>query len=79
MPALLAAALAALYVVLDPASADLAAQEYRVDLFDAEGLGLWDNGWYSGHHLPGYSLLFPPLGSLLGELRIRRQVRGKRA
>jgi hypothetical protein len=65
-PVLVAAVLALLYVVLDPASADLAAQEYRVDLFAAEGLGLWDNGWYAGHHLPGYSLLFPALGSLLG-------------
>ncbi len=65
-PVLVAAALAVLYLVADPPSADLAAQEYRVDLFAAEGVGLWDNGWYSGHHLPGYSVLFPPLGSLLG-------------
>jgi hypothetical protein len=65
-PALVAAALAVLYVVADPVSADLATQEYRVDLFAAEGVGIWDNGWYSGHHLPGYSVLFPPLGWLLG-------------
>ena len=65
MAALVAAVPAVLYVLLEPPSADLAAQEYRVDLFAAQGLGLWDNGWYGGHHLPGYSVLFPPLGDLL--------------
>ena len=30
------------------------------------GLALWNNGWYAGHHTPGYSVLFPPLGALLG-------------
>ncbi|MGI8729085.1 MAG: hypothetical protein ACR2LK_03705 [Solirubrobacteraceae bacterium] len=53
---------AALYLLAGPASADLAAQQYRAGL----GLALWDNGWFAGHHLPGYSLLFPPLGALLG-------------
>ncbi|MEA2307707.1 MAG: hypothetical protein QOH43_4987 [Solirubrobacteraceae bacterium] len=62
-----AAALAALYLLVDPPSADLAAQTYRVDLFRDHGPALWDNGWYSGHHLPAYSILFPPLGALLGQ------------
>jgi hypothetical protein len=66
MPTLLAAALAALYLVVDPPSADLATQEYRAALFGAQGLALWDNGWYGGHHLPGYSLVFPPLGHAIG-------------
>ena len=67
MPAVvLAAALAALYLAFDPPSADLAAHLYRADLVRHHGLVLWDNGWYGGHHLPGYSLLFPPLGALLG-------------
>jgi hypothetical protein len=61
-----AALLAAAYLVLDPPSADLAAQEYRSDLFATHGLVLWNNGWYAGHHIPGYSLLFPPLGALIG-------------
>ena len=64
--ALVAAVLAALYLLVDPPSADLATQEYRVALFGSQGLGLWDNGWYAGHHLPGYSVLFPPLGDLVG-------------
>jgi hypothetical protein len=58
----LAAVAAGVYLVLDPPSADLAAQDYRATL----GLVLWDNGWYGGHHMPGYSVLFPPLAALLG-------------
>ncbi|HEX6745406.1 MAG TPA: hypothetical protein VF087_14360 [Solirubrobacteraceae bacterium] len=58
----LAGAVAAAFVVLRPPSADLAAQDYRATL----GLALWDNGWYGGHHMPGYSVLFPPLAALLG-------------
>ena len=66
-PPVLAAAIgAAIYLVWDPPSADLAAQTFRSDLFDAEGFAVWSNAWYSGHHLPGYSLLFPPLAGLLG-------------
>jgi hypothetical protein len=30
------------------------------------GPGIWDNGWYAGHHTPAYSVLSPPLGALLG-------------
>src|SRR5438445_246870 len=30
------------------------------------GFAIWDNGWYGGHYLLGYSLLFPPLGDILG-------------
>jgi hypothetical protein len=58
----LAALLAVAYLLVAPSSADVAAQEYRADL----GLVLWDNGWYGGHHMPGYSVLFPPLAALLG-------------
>ncbi len=63
---LLAALLAAIYLIVQPASADLAAQVYRADLFAHHGFVLWDSAWYSGHHIPGYSVLFPPLGALLG-------------
>ena len=61
-PLVLAVLGAAVYLVVAPPSADLAAQEYRADL----GLTLWNNGWFAGHHTPGYSVLFPPLGGLLG-------------
>ena len=63
---LLTAAFALLYLLLSPASSDLAAADYRSDLFSDVGFTLWDNGWYGGHHLPAYSLLAPPLGTLIG-------------
>ena len=53
---------AVVYLLVAPPSADLAAQEYRAQL----GLTVWNNGWFAGHHTPGYSVLFPPLGGLLG-------------
>jgi len=62
----LAAALALAYLALDPPSADLAAQEYRTHLFREHGFALWDNAWYAGHHLPGYSVVFPPVAAVLG-------------
>jgi hypothetical protein len=60
---LLAALLAAIYLVVDPPSADLAAQTYRTWLFEHAGFVVWDNGWYAGHHNPAYSILFPPLAA----------------
>jgi hypothetical protein len=57
---------AAAYLLLEPASADLAAQQYRAGLVRTAGLGLWDDGWFAGHHTPAYSLLFPPLGAAIG-------------
>jgi hypothetical protein len=54
------------WLLVDPRTPDLAAQVYRVGLFRQIGLAVWDEHWYAGHHLPGYSLLFPPLGALLG-------------
>ena len=61
-PWVVAALGAAVYLLVAPPSADIAAQEYRAEL----GLTLWNNGWFAGHHTPGYSVLFPPLGGLLG-------------
>ncbi len=61
-PWVVAALGAAVYLLVAPPSADLAAQEYRAEL----GLTLWNNGWFAGHHTPGYSVLFPPLAGLLG-------------
>ncbi|HEV7496323.1 hypothetical protein [Baekduia sp.] len=61
---LVAAVLAAVYLIVDPPSADLAAQTYRTWLFEHHGFVLWDNGWYGGHHNPAYSILFPPLAAL---------------
>ncbi|HEV3048648.1 MAG TPA: N,N-dimethylformamidase beta subunit family domain-containing protein [Solirubrobacteraceae bacterium] len=62
---LLAAALAG-WLALDPHTPDLAAQVYRVSLFRQVGFAVWDDNWYAGHALPGYSLLYPPLAAALG-------------
>ncbi len=64
--ALVGAVLLALWVIVYPRTPDLAAQVYRVGLFRQSGFVLWDEHWYAGHHIPAYSLLLPPLGSLLG-------------
>jgi hypothetical protein len=66
LPALLLATLLALWLLWLPPSPDLAGQVYRMHLFAIEGFSLWDNNWYGGHYLLGYSLLFPPLAALLG-------------
>ncbi len=66
-PALLTAcALAGAWLALSPRSPDLAAQVYRASLFESAGSTVWDNNWYAGHHLPGYSLLFPWAALLVG-------------
>jgi hypothetical protein len=61
----LAVALAG-WLVWRPPSPDLAAQVYRAKLFSTAGFSIWDNAWYGGHYLPGYSLIFPPLASVIG-------------
>jgi hypothetical protein len=60
--------LALAYLILAPPAGDLAAATYRSDLFARVGLSTWDTGWYAAHGywLPGYSLLSPALGALLG-------------
>jgi hypothetical protein len=65
-PGLVAAALGVAYLITQPDSADHAAQVFRSGLFEREGLSAWDNLWFGGHHLPGYGLLLPMLGSLIG-------------
>jgi hypothetical protein len=54
------------YVALRPPSVDLAAQLFRSQLFASHGFLAWNNYWYGGHYLLGYSLLFPPLGAAVG-------------
>jgi hypothetical protein len=58
--------LAACWLSVGPTTPDLAAQVYRTGLFAVHGFAVWDNGWYEGHHLPGYSLVFPAVGSVVG-------------
>jgi len=62
---LAAAVPAAVYVILAPPSRDLAAQLFRAHLFAAQGFGLWNNLWYSGHDVVGYSVLVPAISAAL--------------
>jgi hypothetical protein len=64
-PVLAAAAVAALYLILDLRTGDPAAHLYRADLFGREGFTIWNGNWYGGHHTPAYSVLFPPLAHYL--------------
>src|SRR3712207_2627697 len=64
-PVVGAALIAALYLILDLRTGDLAAHLYRADLFQREGFTIWNGNWYGGHHTPAYSVLFPPLAHYL--------------
>jgi len=55
------------YLIVQPPSGDLAAATHRGELVARVGITVWDGGWYGGHYLPGYSLLTPALGALVGE------------
>jgi hypothetical protein len=59
-------ALALLMVIWSPPVGDLAAQVFRTELFEQAGLAIWNGSWYGGHYTLTYSVLFPPLGALLG-------------
>jgi hypothetical protein len=63
---LAAAAMAAIWLAIEPHTVDMAAHTFRADLFGQEGFTIWNGQWYGGHHTPAYSLLFPPLAWLLG-------------
>jgi hypothetical protein len=52
--------------IVAPQTPDLAAQAYRLALFQRRGFVLWDNSWYAGHAVPAYSLIWPWVGSWLG-------------
>jgi hypothetical protein len=65
--AAVAGALAVLWLVLAPRTPDLAAQVFRAEHFRDHGFAVVNLQWYGGHHMPSYSLLFPPLAALLGE------------
>src|SRR3954454_6301755 len=65
-PALGCAAVCAVYLLAQPATADMAAHSYRAWLFQHEGLTVWNAQWYGGHHVLGYSLLFAPIAAAIG-------------
>lgn len=63
---LLAAGIGVVWLLVAPNSPDLAAQAYRTRLFGEVGFAVWDDNWYAGHHLPGYSLVYPWAALLVG-------------
>jgi hypothetical protein len=65
-PALGVAVAGVAYLLIAPATADMAAHAYRTWLFERDGLAIWNAHWYGGHHVLGYSLLFTPPAAWLG-------------
>jgi hypothetical protein len=65
-PVVGAALAAVVYLAIRPATADMAAHEFRAWLFDTEGMTIWNAQWYGGHHVLGYSMLFAPLAAWPG-------------
>ena len=66
LAAAVAAVFCAVYLVWEPQTLDLSAQVFRADLWNAHGWVLYNEAWYGGHTIPGYSLLYPPLGAWIG-------------
>src|SRR4051794_41662444 len=54
------------YLVMRPATADMAAHAYRAWLFQHQGLTVWNAQWYGGRHPLRYSLLFAPVAPAPG-------------
>lgn len=63
---LLAGVLLGVWLLVEPRTPDLAGQVYRLALYERAGWSIFDEHWYAGHTLPGYSLLLGPLGGLVG-------------
>jgi hypothetical protein len=66
VPTLAAAAFGVAYLIAAPDTADMAAHTYRTWLWHQVGFATWNAQWYGGHHMAGYSLIYPPLAALAG-------------
>src|SRR5215218_2636161 len=66
VPTVAAALLGVAYLIAAPETADMAAHTYRTWLWNQVGFATWNAQWYGGHHMAGYSLLYPPLAALAG-------------
>ena len=64
--ALVAAGLATVVVLLARWGPDWPAQQFRAGLASHVGLHVWNDRWYGGQPLPGYSVLYPLIASLIG-------------
>src|SRR5262245_47554862 len=65
-PPALAAALAVIALALHWQGADWPAQLFRIEVFKRAGFVVWNQQWYAGHHVLGYSVLSPAAGALVG-------------
>jgi hypothetical protein len=65
-PTLATAVVGAGYLIAAPMTADMAAHTFRAWLWSEMGFATWNAQWYGGHHMAGYSLLYPPLAALAG-------------
>ncbi|MFL6053027.1 MAG: hypothetical protein ACJ72W_08950 [Actinoallomurus sp.] len=65
-PWLLTLFLGFLVIALDLRGPDLPAQYFRTWVARTAGPVAFNNQWYDGHSLPGYSVLFPPIAAVLG-------------
>ena len=65
LPTLVAAALAVVYLLMAPRSVDLAAHLFRAAMFKEQGFAVWNNYWYGGNEVLGYSVLFPAVSAAL--------------
>lgn len=66
----LAGVVATVVLVAQWKGADWPAQVFRIEMFRRDGLTIWNNHWYGGHHSIGYSLLMPALGATFGGGRV---------
>ncbi|MET0770274.1 MAG: hypothetical protein ABW081_10205, partial [Solirubrobacteraceae bacterium] len=66
VPTIAAAVIGVAYLIAAPGTADMAAHTYRTWLWNEVGFATWNAQWYGGHHMAGYSLLYPPLAALAG-------------
>ena len=52
-------------MIISPSSVDLAAHLFRAEMFRQQGFAVWNNYWYSGNAVLGYSVLFPAVSATL--------------
>ena len=60
-----AGAICLTYVLVNPASQDFASGHFRAQLA-GRGVYLWNNLWFGGHPLPGFGVVSPVVGGLIG-------------
>ncbi|HET6878188.1 MAG TPA: hypothetical protein VFH38_11710 [Jatrophihabitans sp.] len=66
LPVVLTAVLCSLIAAFARWGPDWPAQEYRALLSSTSVLSVWDNNWYGGTAMAGYSLVYPLISYVLG-------------